>query len=334
MRKGSWPLTAPKGAPVDHASHDNITDIADVKNIVPQQSLDQLITQQKKKFLTNLPDILDKELTDAHPSKQNTIINGDVITFSTLNVCSIQNIVRSSQTLDLFRILDHDFVGLTETRHVSQLELKIQHKDDSDYVSFWNKSTSTFEGVGLLIKRTWSSHIFKTHCNHDRYIYIDLLFKGKLKLRVINVYLPSSNQQKELSIKIQNEIMHLLKESIEQHYHIIIMGDFNCDLDEYYNIIDRQKSVRFKYRLVHYLHSHDFLDSHKKCNDNPSHTWANANKSIKTRIDGVFIYRNLVDKFVYTGIRHPLIYSTDHLIVTTYFERFDKPLAQKKKRSK
>ena len=147
-------LTAPKGAPTELQNQNGTTDIADVYSAVRliPPDVDNLLQQQKSKFLTNLPEILDKELTNASPSAQDKIITGPTITFSTLNVRSIHNTVKSSQAIDLFRILDHDFVGLTETRHKTQKELYLRHKNDNTYTAFWNIPNHHFDGVGFLVK--------------------------------------------------------------------------------------------------------------------------------------------------------------------------------------
>ena len=49
----------------------------------------------------------------------------------TLNVRSVQDLVNSILTFDLFKLMDHNIIGLIETRHKSELEIKLRHKADN-----------------------------------------------------------------------------------------------------------------------------------------------------------------------------------------------------------
>ena|SRR5688572_15239652 len=134
--------------------------------------------------------------------------------------------------------------------------------------------------------------------------YIDLKLP-QTKLRDITIYLPTGYNQKEQNIKLQTKGIHILKESLEQNFKVIVMGDFNCDLDKYYNVMDRQLKVTYQYRLVHYLHSHGFFDSHRKSESKPGFTWQRPNHTSCSRIDGIFFSSDLINQFIYTGSRLP-----------------------------
>src|ERR1043165_1994822 len=171
--------TAPKGAPTE-SRNDNTIDAAGIDNIVNTHTnsnsddsllLNSFLSSQKHTHIENFPHIINNNLQHATPTQQDRIIKGDVLTLSTLNVRSCNSIVRTSQTLDFFKLLDHDVIGLTETRHKSEANMKFNTRDNIHFSSFWNNPSCSMGGVGLLVKKTYADHIFKIH-KEERLIFI------------------------------------------------------------------------------------------------------------------------------------------------------------------
>ena len=69
------------------------------------------------------------------------------------------------------------------------------------------------------------------HKSNERYLYVDLYLIGYHKLRVIVVYLQANISEKEERVKLQHEIITLIKNSNYEKFYMIIMGDFNTNLD-------------------------------------------------------------------------------------------------------
>ena len=87
-----------------------------------------------------------------------------------------------------------DILRLTETNLPSQ---SIKHQKSylpKEYVYFFESSTS-YKGsrVDLCIKQHIADYVFYHYDNYERYIYIDLQLKNKVKLQIFNIYLHANN---------------------------------------------------------------------------------------------------------------------------------------------
>ena len=80
----------------------------------------------------------------------------------------------------------------------------------------------------------------------SRYLYVDLFLKGHFKIRIISLYIHANCNDKTSAHHrrlLQKEILHLLDDSAKQYFNIIIMGDFNVDLDLYQQKLKTNKPV-------------------------------------------------------------------------------------------
>src|SRR6266498_4452087 len=101
-----------------------------------------------------------------------------------------------------------DFCGITETGHKKGQSYKLnQH---SEYIGYWSNVINCHAGVGLVMHRKWSAYVQHTSLHNDRLIYVDLFFKGNIKVRFIVVYLhadPTTRHQRQI---LQSQIISLL----------------------------------------------------------------------------------------------------------------------------
>ena len=80
-----------------------------------------------------------------------------------------------------------DISGVTETGHLKGQHYKFNHHPN--YMSFWSNVINRHAGVGLILHRKWCPYVQNTFLHSDRFIYVDLFFKGSIKVRIIVVYL-------------------------------------------------------------------------------------------------------------------------------------------------
>ncbi len=66
------------------------------------------------------------------------------------------------------------------------------------------------------------------------YIYIDLQLKNKVKLRIFNIYLHANNTHIQQSLTLEKEILDHIQQAHRRQFRIIVMGDFNVDVDNSY----------------------------------------------------------------------------------------------------
>ena len=68
--------------------------------------------------------------------------------------------------------------------------------------------------------------MFKSQGDLGRYIYVDLQFRNKYQLRIINCYISSSDSS--LRNKTIVEVTKLLNHAKLNNMHVILLGDFNA----------------------------------------------------------------------------------------------------------
>ncbi len=125
-----------------------------------------------------------------------------------------------------------DFFELTKTCHPKGMKFKTPYHPD--FTSFWSLYINRHAGVGIVLKRKWCTYIQNTYLQNDRFIYINLYFKGHIKVRIITIYIHANPQDKPQRIKLHDILIRLLKVSQKNNYHVLIMKDFNTNLPAFY----------------------------------------------------------------------------------------------------
>ena len=171
----------------------------------------------------------------------NPIEHKNFISFATHNVHGLNHVVKNKQIIENFNLINTDFIGFTETHHKQHQQLQCKYQED--YMTIWSNNFNKFTGVGILIKKKWSNYIHKTYLSNERYLYVDLYLKGHVKMRVIVVYLHANMSEQKQRILLQQELINLINESVKSNFHIVIMGDFNTNLDRYYELCGNEKKI-------------------------------------------------------------------------------------------
>jgi exonuclease III len=239
------------------------------------------------------------------------------LSFATNNVNSLQCELKNQLINDTFLDLNVDFIGLTETRHKN--DQSYRNKCDKNFLSFWSSRINETAGVGILIKRSWAIYVQKTFLDSDRFIYIDLYLPGDLKLRVFSIYLHASQDatSKTNRLKLHKVIINHIKDGLKGNFKIVLLGDFNADLDTYWHNVNNNIAQRWRFDFYTQIFDLNFLDLYDICHDTPTPTFQKG--SLSSRIDTVFASANFSTNFLYSHIDTPEIYKTDHKIVLATF---------------
>src|SRR5207248_4217163 len=80
---------------------------------------------------------------------------------------------------------------------------------------------------------------------------MDLKFKGSTTIRIINIYVQCNEKDKDKKEKLLNELLKLIKEVDQRKFHLVIMEDFNADMERY--IAKNKLAIRGKYRILQML---------------------------------------------------------------------------------
>jgi len=145
-------------------------------------------------------------------------------------------------------------------------------------------------GFGLIIAKEYSKYVQKSYGYKGRVIYVDLFMKGRIKLRIIQVYLHTSlsGNRKEIE-DVHSYIFKLLDDARQHHFETILMGDFNRSLEEFNYEYRRKGTFHWSYNIFHQLLSaYNFQESislyHNITQQNPYNTFFSSNSSLTPHI--------------------------------------------------
>ena len=258
-----------------------------------------------------------------------------------INICNV-NIQGFNDPIKRFQFLDHcsrsnfDIIGLSELHFSSKSNTRDELLTKNDrYDCFWSIDPTpnlTAGGVGLLINKHLSKHIRSWQEYKGRIIYVDLFFKQKNKVRLVQIYNPPRKHH-QLSEEIFRKLEDIIIIAQKENFQIIIMGDFNENMNEFYTRKREGRSIRnYKFNFLRLMNKYNLLNTVELFNNPPFvNTWNN-----KSRIDGTFVSSSLPEHIIMSMIdTEPTNFTTDHTMVITKFNRkfFFKPTKQGEQRN-
>jgi len=161
-------------------------------------------------------------------------------------------------------------------------ETKISHKtklsfcNNNLYTYYWANADSSIEGAAIMIRNYLKPHVHSCLMHPGGAVALDLFFKSNIKLRVISVYLSSTDTIKRNNT--QNTVINWILQARQLNIHPIILGDFNTQD----NTISSSSS---KYKLINFLHHTNMFDIGAHFN-NTHYTW--SNNLAHSRIDYIW----------------------------------------------
>ncbi|CAB4384442.1 unnamed protein product [Rhizophagus irregularis] len=177
-------------------------------------------------------------------------------------------------------------------------------------------------GTGIIVSAEYARFIQDHKDFKGRVMKVDFFHAWQYKLRVIQIYGYPGHDKKDIT-ELWDHVIKLIKDAQQQHYKLIIMGDFNIN---YHKFLESQRKPNYKpsykQKLLHFLiYSDNLVDTiplyHDITNDNPYNTHKN-NSGHHTRIDYIWISQDLVND-TYTSDQFNPQYSTDYVVVYVEF---------------
>ena len=102
-----------------------------------------------------------------------------------------------------------------------------------------------------------------------RIVYVDLNFKRNIKLRIIQIYNPPRHQ-KLLSEEIYYKLKEYIVEGQNKLFQVIVMGDFNEHMNEYYDRLTSGLSIQnSKFNFLRLMHKYNLLNTVEQFNSPP-----------------------------------------------------------------
>ena len=247
------------------------------------------------------------------PNPSNLNNNPPILNIATHNVRSFNDSFKQKYLTNLYLLNRLDIIGLQETNFNSNKDTShLRFSLPPTYVPFLEHKQSTQQvgfGVGLLIKDHLANHIYKHAGNLGRYIYIDLQFPARFKIRIINIYLSSNNPQ--LRTQTIKEVSEIIRQALSTNMQIILLGDFNAVP----NRPNNPSKINEFFALLNSLNLFNTCDLlHNDANT--SHpTFHRPNSSTNSRIDHIFVSSALLTGLSSSTIANIEPQYTDHSIV-------------------
>ncbi|HKQ21977.1 MAG TPA: endonuclease/exonuclease/phosphatase family protein, partial [Nitrososphaeraceae archaeon] len=268
-------------------------------------------------------------------SETNTPSHSYPLRILTQNIQGLNDPTKQQQVLNQMSIEHIDILGLSETK-LNITSSKLIFKNNQQYKAFFNNDSDSprGSGVGIIISNTYAKYIQKVNSYKGRCIYIDLFMKGKVKLRIMQIYLPATTtNMRSYTSDIQQFIYENLKQAVATNTRIILMGDFNAKYEEFISEYRRNHTTRWWNKIFQFLHRLQLVDTIQLFHDinptNPFNTFIPKNSLLKpTRIDYIWISRDLIDESINSNIYQPELYNTDHNAV--YLSLYTNNIFQRK----
>ena len=262
--------------------------------------------------------------------KQNNESTSQPFRLLTHNVRGLSLPSKQAQIENFFTNSNLAVMGLAETKLTNKAA---QHMFRSTNFRFFynNNSTSPLsQGVGLLIDNNYAKFIQKSGGFKGRILYVDMFLKGRIKLRIIQVYLHANfhSEFKEDIEATHNFLIRLIEESQWQSQHIIVMGDFNVNPTKYQMEYNQTGRFHWKYKILHELFTHNMIDTVNLLHDidvnNPYYTFfPGQNNFSPSRLDMIYVSHDLMEHVLQSNNYHVTEYSSDHHAVHVAFDPQD-----------
>ncbi|CAG8804388.1 8143_t:CDS:1 [Dentiscutata erythropus] len=177
------------------------------------------------------------------------------------------------QIIDFANNYQLDILGLTETQHSPHNQFHIlknnlnQNPNDKEFTYYWTKGSETHNhGVGIMVEKQLNKHVTSIQTFENHAITLDMVFKRKIKVKIITIYFLPANRPANLVLRTR--LMEWIK-TITKKFNstdtnrIIILGDFNSVKDP---TIDRSATSKYRSNkmegpLLKYLTNKNYIDT-------------------------------------------------------------------------
>src|SRR3989337_647140 len=244
----------------------------------------------------------------------------------TQNIRGLTSPSKQTQVAHWFNINNMAVLGLAETKLTNKTAKHI-YKNENFQFYYHNDSNSPLsQGVGLLISNDYARSVQKSDGFKGRILYVDMFLKGRIKLRIIQVYLHANfhSDKKDEIEEVHNYLTTLIEDSQRHSQHLMVMGDFNVDPLKYKEEYNRRGQFHWKYRTLHTMFIKNMVDTvelhHDVDNHNPYNTYFPQQQGYNpSRLDLIYISRDLVEDTLNSNILETEHFTSDHLAVYASF---------------
>ncbi|GET61907.1 RNA-directed DNA polymerase from mobile element jockey-like [Rhizophagus irregularis DAOM 181602=DAOM 197198] len=257
------------------------------------------------------------------PKTRQRLNLSDIIKIASLNIKGITD-VKKQFLIDILGEYNITILGLSETNISNKMAKHSFNFYRNNYVTYFANEETNYRGngVGLIIKKNYARHIVNYNSFKGRIIYVDFIFSGNKKMRIINYYGKSGrvtldNFNQEVKIYF-DKIKELVRESKAQNAEIILLGDFNLHYEKYLDDKNNNRKMKKEHKLFEWIEDEqNFYDPFYIMFDNLSQHSLNTFYPFNTnqnpsRIDYIWVTENLFSETQECKIVNTTTINTDH----------------------
>ncbi|KAL0832528.1 hypothetical protein ABMA28_000739 [Loxostege sticticalis] len=189
-------------------------------------------------------------------------------------------------------------MGLSETRRHGEELTKLR----SGHLLYHKRDDSSQGGVGLLVHKSFSDKLKSITAISTRVIYGIFHISDRYKMKVVQVYAPTSKSSDDVLEEFYSDVEKALSENL--CYYTVVMGDFNAKIgqkapkssEDYvgkFGLGIRNKRGK---RLVNFLTKHKLyaMNTFFQKKDNRKWTWVSPGGNTKNQIDYILVNKKQI----------------------------------------
>jgi exonuclease III len=247
-------------------------------------------------------------------NKQNLIVTS----YNVQGLNNIHKVKRLFNKLNKLEFKNNCIINLQETHLTGGNVFKYHWK--GDYVA--SKGTRASCGVAILFNPNYFDAIISKKVDENGRFCSLTASKNLEVFHFINIYAPNNHYE---SCNFFNSLIPHLDDVLSQHplANLVISGDFNVVFDPKVDSIGRNQS-RQETKVIKIFNQiktlHNLIDSYRSIHKFGGFTWKRNNPTyLRSRLDHVFVSKNLSQKLISCSVSYSLDES-DHSLVLSEFD--------------
>ena len=225
----------------------------------------------------------------------------------TANVNGLRDRGKRQKIFEYFKTSKYDIIFMQEVHITNISEAKIWGRE-WEGKCFWSFGTANSCGVGIIFRKNLDVQIQKFHLDTSgRYIVVDCSINS-CQIKLLNVYAPNNPAARK-------DFFNQIQYQLYGNQNIILGGDFNCiefDKDKIGNLNFGKEG---KDEIQEIKETFQLKDAYrKKYPNNLVYSWQNETKQIKSRIDRIYLSKQLNQDI--TSIQYIPWHLSDHSILS------------------
>ena len=237
---------------------------------------------------------------------------------------NVRSLLGEDRLIELEEELKHvkwNIIGLAETRRHGE---NISQLGSGNILYTIGHEKKSQAGVGFLVHKDIAKNITQFKCKSERTAMIIVKLNNKCRIKIIQVYAPTSAYSDEMVEDMYEEINELMDAVVTQY--TIVMGDFNAKIGKRKN---GENSIMGPYgigernergdRLIEFTTSRKLYIANSKFQkkDSRKWTWKSPDGSTKNEID--FIMVNQESTIENLTVLNRVNVGSDHRLVRARF---------------